>query len=258
MLNEIDANSPISTKWLLDSVGETARNVIQSVFMVICKKTRVKGTGFLHRSGLVITNYHVVKGVGSGDIVAISSTNQQISFSKILADQNRDLAILKPDQDLKGGLEIDFGRVIAPGVQVSTWGFPLGYNGPSPLLTVGYVSGFVNRNGTKNIVVNGAFNPGNSGGPLFISGDNKIIGVVVSKHAPITSYVQSAMNALASNPSGFVYTGTDENGTPIRLSEAQVVHKVLEYFRSMTQVVIGEAIDKSELITFLKNVGTEP
>jgi hypothetical protein len=32
-------------------------------------------------------------------------------------------------------------------------------------------------------VVNGAFNPGNSGGPLFISGDNKIIGVVVSKHA---------------------------------------------------------------------------
>lgn len=258
MSNEINGNAPISTKWLLDSVGETGRNTLQSVFMIICPKTSVKGTGFLHKSGVIITNYHVVKGAASGDVIAISSANQKIFFSDIAVDQNRDLAMLKPTQKLKGGLELDVNGTIAPGIQVSTWGFPLGYNGPSPLLTVGYVSGFIDQNGPKHIVVNGAFNPGNSGGPLFISGDNKIVGVVVSKHAPITAYVQSAMNALANNRSGFVYTGTDEKGNAIQLSEAQVVAKILEYFRSMTQVVIGEAIDKTELITFLKSNNIEP
>ena len=258
MENEISDNAPISTKWLLDSVGEIGRNTIQSVFMIICLTTGFKGTGFLHKSGNIITNYHVVKGVGSDEVTAISSAGQQIRFSNIVPDQNRDLAILKPIQELKGGLDIDLNGAVAPGIQVSTWGFPLGYNGPPPLLTVGYVSGFIERNGTKHIVVNGAFNPGNSGGPLFISGDNKIVGVVVSKHAPITPYVQSAMNALANNASGFVYSGTDEKGKAIHMSEAQVVAKVLEYFRSMTQVVIGEAIDKAELITFLKKNGIEP
>lgn len=35
--------------------------------------------------------------------------------------------------------------------------------------------------------------------------------------------------------------------------EAQVVAEVLEYFRSLTQVMIGEAIAGSEVINFLKD-----
>jgi len=257
MSKKVPNNIPTSTKWLLDSVGETGREAVVSVLMILCPRTNCKGTGFLHKSGFVITNYHVVEGVVASEVVAILSTGEQISFSSLIVDQNRDLALLKPEKELKGGLEIDPDSTIKPGVQVSTWGFPLGYNGPAPLLTVGYVSGFIDRNKTKHIVVNGAFNPGNSGGPLFISGSNKVVGVVVSKHAPITPFLQSAINALANNRSGVVFSRSDGNGNRIQFVESQIVAEVLKYFRSMTQVVIGEAIDKGELFTFLKENGIE-
>jgi hypothetical protein len=258
MSREAIDNIPASTKWLLDSVGETGRDAIVSVLMILCPRTSFKGTGFLHKSGYVITNYHVVEGVVASEVIAFLSTGEQTRFSNLIVDQNRDLALLKPEKELKGGLEIDPDNAIKPGVQVSTWGFPLGYNGPAPLLTVGYVSGFIDRNKTKHIVVNGAFNPGNSGGPLFISGNNKVVGVVVSKHAPITPFLQSAINALANNKSGVVFTGSDGSGNPIQFVESQIVAEVLKYFRSMTQVVIGEAIDKDELFAFLKENGMEP
>jgi hypothetical protein len=98
-----------------------------------------------------------------------------------------------------------------------------------------------------------AFNPGNSGGPLFIAGSEEVIGVVVSKHAPITTFVRSAIDVLARNKSGVVYTATDEHGNKREFVESQVVAEVLLYFRQMTQVMIGEAVAASELIAFLEH-----
>jgi len=124
------------------------------------------------------------------------------------------------------------------------------------LLTVGYLSGFaaetVKDSPIRHLVVNGAFNPGNSGGPLFQCQDDKVIGIVVSKHAPITPFLQSTLDALSKNPSGFIYTATDEGGNKKKFSEAQIVAELLSYFREMTQVVIGKAIDVAELKDFLK------
>jgi hypothetical protein len=104
----------------------------------------------------------------------------------------------------------------------------------------------------KHIVVNGAFNPGNSGGPLLVSGNDKVIGVVVSKHTPITPFLYSAIQALANNSSGVVFTATDEKGNNKQFVESQIVAELLKYFRELTQVMIGEAIDRQELIEFLK------
>jgi hypothetical protein len=109
----------------------------------------------------------------------------------------------------------------------------------------------------KHIVVNGAFNPGNSGGPLLISGTDKLIGVVVSKHTPITPFLFSALNALADNKSGIVFTTTDEKGNKKDFVESQIVAEFLKYFRQLTQVMIGEAIEKSEVIDFLRENSIE-
>jgi hypothetical protein len=103
----------------------------------------------------------------------------------------------------------------------------------------------------KHYVVNGAFNPGNSGGPLIASVDDAAVGVVVSKHAPITQWHLNALQALKSQQSGFQYTATDANGNTVTFSEGQLVGDLLQYFRDMTQVVIGEAIASEELIRFL-------
>lgn len=255
-------NIPISAKWLLDSVGETGRSVINSVYLIFCRKTNSKGTGFLVKSGHIITNWHVVEDCSANEITAISSTGRQIKFQNIDFDENRDLAVLSPQNKLGDGLDIK-DQDTKIGMQVLTWGYPLGYNGPAPLLAMGYLSGYRdhNENETSNTVkryvINGAFNPGNSGGPLLISGESKVIGVVVTKHSPITPFLKSALKALINQKSGFVYTAKDSEGREHKLSEAQIIAEFLKHFHKITQVVIGEAIAGSELIAFLKENNIE-
>lgn len=103
----------------------------------------------------------------------------------------------------------------------------------------------------KHIVVNGAFNPGNSGGPLFLGNSNKVIGVVVAKFHLYPPIVQQAIQALSKSSAGVVYTGTDEHGQPKQYLEGQVTAMVLDQFYKTTQVMIGEAISVSELRAFL-------
>lgn len=246
---------PISTRWLLDAVGDIGRSAINSVYMIVCPETGQKGTGFLLRSGYIMTNWHVVEGSTISRLRAISSRGGEVNFNDSIVDQNRDLAALLPSEAIDGGLDVADEEDTSVGTRVSTWGYPLGYNGPAPLLTIGYLSGFneVRPSGSvvKHLVVNGAFNPGNSGGPLFIAGQDEVIGVVVSKHAPIPRTVASALQALANNPSGMQYTGRDVQGNERSFSEAQIVADLLHYFRGLIQVVIGEAIAGSEVVAFL-------
>ncbi len=251
---------PVATRWLLDAVGEVGRVAVRSVYMLMCHRTQTKGTGFLTARGHVVTNWHVIQGNAIDEIQGISSSGAKLGFSRYVMDEDRDLAALTPAVAVEGGLTIAEEGNIPIGTQLATWGYPLGYNGPAPLLSVGYLSGFNDsppyeqrKLAVKHLVVNGAFNPGNSGGPLFIAGGSEVIGVVVSKHAPITPFVQSAIRALAGNKSGVVFQGSDGQGQTRSLVESQVVAEILLYFRQLTQVMIGEAVAVSELSEFLKN-----
>lgn len=182
-------------------------------------------------------------------------------FSDLRMDATRDLAAMKPSTPLKGGLPLGSSTKLEVGSVVRTWGHPLGYNGPPPLLSVGYLSGFrANPSGggkqVKHLVVNAAFNPGNSGGPLFAGDGNTVVGVVVSKALPVfTPFVQSAVRAFANNKSGVIFNGTGPDGKPISMVESQVVAEIVASLRDMAQVMIGEAIAVEELIAFLQYKG---
>lgn len=248
---------PISTQWLLEASGGPNRKAINSVYLIYCPKTQSKGTGFAIKSGQIITNWHVVKNCTATEIVAISNDGKQHKFTQLVTDDNRDLAILTPESPVSSDLEID-NQNIETETKVLTWGHPLAYNGPSPILSVGYLAGFNDYQKDKNspkvkrYIINGALNPGNSGGPLFIAGKNKVVGVVVAKHAPITSFLLSALDVLEKNKSGFQFTATNEKGDKIPFSESQIVAALLQHQRQMTQVMLGEAIVIDELIAFLK------
>lgn len=252
-------NSTIATEWLLDAVGDTGRVVVESVYMICSPKTQLKGSGFLLANGTIITNEHVIRGSQANDLIAISSQNVKIYFKQIIVDAERDLAALIPVNSLSGGLKLGDDSSVKLGQLVSTWGYPLGYNGPAPLLSVGYLSGFKSYKSdpksvkqVKHLVVNGAFNSGNSGGPLFLNNSNIIIGVVVNKALPLfTSFVQSAVSAFSMNTSGVVFNGTDDQGKPISMVESQVVAEIIKSLRDMSQVMIGEAISVVELKAFL-------
>lgn len=249
-------NMPTATNWLLTSIGSAEQPLIRSTYMVVSKNTSRKGTAFSLTTGFLVTNEHVIRDSAARDLVVIASTGQHLGVKRMVVDADLDLAALELTQQPREGLRIQ----TAPpsiGERVHTWGYPLAYNGPSPILSIGYLAGFnpVQRTESSPIVrhyvVNGAFNPGNSGGPLIAAIEDAVVGVVVSKHAPISEWHLSALEALKNQKSGFQYTATDSAGDKYTFSEGQLVGDLLQYFREITQVVIGEAIAADDLINFL-------
>lgn len=160
---------------VIDAAGPEQRKSLNAIYLIACPNIGF-GSGFLLDTGIVVTNVHVVATCTEQTLVGISTTNKHVKFSSIIRDDGRDLALLVPAEKLSNGLKLAAKDGPAPGTTVSTWGYPLGYNGISPLLSVGYVSGYredtSSGKAVKHIVVNGAFNHGNSGGALLVSHDN--------------------------------------------------------------------------------------
>ncbi len=162
----------VDSTLVLDAAGAEQRKSLGAIYLIVCPETGA-GTGFLLESGVIVTNAHVVGTCNDQNLFGLTAENHQIKFHKVITDTHRDLALLIPSSAMKGGLKLANKDNPVPGTTVSTWGYPLLYNGASPLLSVGYVSGYrkddSSGSSVKHIVVNGAFNHGNSGGPLLVS-----------------------------------------------------------------------------------------
>jgi len=252
---------PTATRFLLGAARKIDEAPIKSVYLVFCPSTGSKGTGFLIHKNMVVTCKHVVQGEKEADIQLRSAYGKLHKIGSKAEDANRDLAVLFPVEQLGNGLQLADSDLRRVGERVWTWGYPLGYNGPPPLLSVGYLSGYSHHADSpdyphvaKYYVVNGAFNPGNSGGPIFCDSPEGVVGIVRSKHAPLTEFVASALKALSENRTGVVFTAQDNAGNKKQFVESQVVAEILEYYRTLTQVMIGEGFAISELLDFLRTV----
>ena len=137
--DEHGGSIPVATQMLFDSLTTTGRATVTSVFRIICRES--KGTGFALDTGFLLTNAHVTEGCTAKDLKVCSATARLEPVVDLIVDTNRDLAVVRFQNKVPGGFQIDT-RAPLVGVQVSTWGHPLAYNGPPPLLTNGYVSGF--------------------------------------------------------------------------------------------------------------------
>jgi len=268
-----NAQVPVDTQLTLDASSPVQRSPIRSVLYLRCAKSGKKGTAFVLSSGIVLTAAHVVCGCNAADVDATSTLNEPVGFSAIARDEDRDIAALVPKVKLSGGLELAADATLEVGQRTNTWGFPLIYNGPAPLLSVGYVSGLYeateknfcdpNQDSTnlnfRHIVVNGAFNPGNSGGPLFIFGQNKVIGIVIWKSIAFTNQVKVAIDGFhrARLFSGGTFSEQLPDGTTRGVSDQEVLARVLEEFYTKVQVDIGEAVSSSEIRTFLRSHASE-
>jgi hypothetical protein len=175
----------------------------------------------------------------------------------VWSDDDRDLAAIRPKVRTTGTFKLAPKSSTLVGTQLSAWGYPFAHPGPAPLLTVGFLSGFYEYVGehrkalVKRLVVNGAFNPGNSGGPLILP-DGTIAGVVVAKRSLVLpSALASALKALADNGSGLQFSAVQSDGKQMNFSESQLTAAILDYYRQMSQVYIGEAVAASELADFL-------
>lgn len=248
---------------LLDAAGPEQRKSIGAIYLIACPTGNgfSVGTGFLIHTGVMITNSHVVGDCTEKALVGVSSSNKQIRFSRVLKDTDRDLAILVPVEKLSGGLNLSDNDSPEPGTTVTTWGYPFAYTGTSTLLSVGYVSGFRSvKSGdktVKHIVVNGAFNHGNSGGPLLIAHDNAVIGIVVLTFNFYPAALKNVIDKMSDQKSGLQWTITHPDGKVENVSEAQITAAILNEFYQKTQVMIGEAIAASELTAMLSEHASE-
>lgn len=254
--SKIDVASQLTT----ESAGKSSKSAMKSVVRVQCPTTDRSGTGFLHKSGCVITAAHVVKGAEQALIFVLPPSGEKIEIAKCIVNEQFDLALLFPKKAINASaLEIS-GKSTSSfsiGSQVCSWGYPAGYSGLDPLLIVGYLSGTdkIDRPSGKPewvMVVNAAFNSGNSGGPVISIEDNKVIGVVSSKLAPIPESVTSAIEALSNTKFGLNYTQKNSDGSETIIMEGQVVAMVLKYLREQTQLVVGHAVTAEDIRAFLK------
>lgn len=258
--NQIPVTAPMTT----DLAGRSGNIASVSVFRILCPSINSSGTGFLHKSGVIITAGHVVSNCNASDLIILNFRWEEIEVKDVVIDDKYDLALLRTKSKIKGkSLPICSSESLLIGSQISTWGYPTGYTGGVPLLTSGYLSGIQSfqvdsGQNVRKWVVNAAFNSGNSGGPLLEIENGEVIGVVSSKLAPIPKFVESALNALKNSKGGFMYTKTNPDGTEEPISQAQIVELVLQYLRSQTQLVIGYAATLDDLKKFLISNGIEP
>lgn len=149
------------------------------------------GSGFLLRwdeeGPLVCTNAHVINDASAVVMQVPSIAEQQFAVKVVLVNHDMDIALVR----LIDAETVDqFGAAISKeqflpvqlydgpatlGMSVHAMGFPLGVD--SLKLTTGAISGSQVIGGFLSYQTNAPISPGNSGGPLFIAGTNKVVGI---------------------------------------------------------------------------------
>jgi hypothetical protein len=90
-LNTVPVTAPIDT----DSAGRLGDIATHAVIRLLCLERNEVGTGFLHKSGNLITADHVVRGCSKPQMVMSNGSLDAVTI--VATDQDHDLALVKPN-----------------------------------------------------------------------------------------------------------------------------------------------------------------
>ena len=145
------------------------------------------GSGFiLTEDGYVVTNYHVVEGATSVDVILHDDTEYPAEV--VGYDATNDIAVLKMEATGLPAVTLGSSSALNIGDMVAAIGNPLGELASTQ--TIGYVSGINREITTDNTIISmiqtdAVINPGNSGGPLF-NMYGQVIGITTAKYSGTT------------------------------------------------------------------------
>lgn len=135
------------------------------------------GTGFvIARAGLIASNAHVVDGCAR--ITLVDGT----PLTVLVADDRRDLALLRAARDFPAALPLRAETPAELGEPVLILGFPFGQTlGTGLTVTNGIVTGMTGLGGDRRrFQTNAAIQPGSSGGPV-LDEQGRVIGIANSR-----------------------------------------------------------------------------
>ncbi len=191
--NSVSGTPNVTVDGSLTPAQVYAQNV-QSVVAINCtvvsgySQGASSGSGFIiSEDGYIVTNYHVVEGATTLDVVTSESKTYAAEY--IGGNEANDIALIKVEAEGLRPVTIGVSSNLIVGDQVVAIGNPLGELAST--LTVGYVSAkdrIVTTDGTQiNMMqTDAAINPGNSGGPLF-NMKGEVIGITSAKYSGTTN-----------------------------------------------------------------------
>ena len=152
------------------------------------------GSGFvITADGYIVTNYHVIKGADSVEVMFHDGTAYDAEI--IGGDEDFDIAVIKIEAQNLRPVTVGNSDEVQVGDNIAVIGNPLGELDFS--MSRGIVSmcnRAINVDGTpfNMIQIDASINPGNSGGPLF-SAAGEVIGIVSAKYS---SYASTSVEGL--------------------------------------------------------------
>ncbi|WP_320827384.1 S1C family serine protease [Reinekea sp.] len=161
------ANDPYFSKYF----DQTQRSFDQA------QQQTTLGSGIVFsKTGLVVTNAHVVR--GADNIIILTHLGDRASVIRTLIDPETDIAVLETDLRLSADLPMSLDRPVRVGDIAFTIGNPFGI-GQS--VSMGVISATGRQQPglttlTDFIQTDAAINPGNSGGPL-VNARGEVIGM---------------------------------------------------------------------------------
>lgn len=234
------------------------------------------GSGFIvDKSGLVVTNKHVVSQGQPSDYKVILNDDSEHQVEKIWRDPLNDLAILKISGDNLSAVELGDSDSIKVGNFVIAIGTALGEFRHT--VTTGVVSGlgrgivagdgFSEAEKLDNVIqTDAAINPGNSGGPLLNSAGQVIgVNVAVSQGGNNIGFALP-INAVKESLNNFNTTGQFDRpffGVRYQLiSKEQGILNDVPAGAYVVQVIEGSSADaagitKGDVITKFDGVNIE-
>jgi len=176
-------------KWVSPSVVNVTTRVLRRGFFFEIIPEEGAGSGFiLDKEGHILTNYHVIRGAQSVEVIFIDET--MLPARVVGSDPRNDIAVLQVEAppELLTPVELGSSSDLQVGQRAIAIGNPFGQFGST--LTTGVISaldrtlqGQDGRQITGVIQTDAAINRGNSGGPLLDS-SGRVIGMTTAIFSP--------------------------------------------------------------------------
>jgi S1-C subfamily serine protease len=197
------------------------------------------GSGLILRPGLVVTNFHVIEGSGSGVAKRIGDNTKYNVLGVVAKDAFRDLAILQINGLVAEGAELSQRAMIDIGETVFAVGNPRGLEGT---FSAGIVSAHRNIKGLDLLQITAPISPGSSGGPIADE-RGEVVGLAVATFT-------GGQNLNFAIPARYIKELSNSIGALVPLSKTATASTSQRFYQSIQGEQLRDGVSASSFLWY--------